>query len=151
MKKNLSMAEIIALAIRGEEDAITYYKKVSNAMARPDLREKCLTLAKEEERHRDMLLQLYRRMTGGEEELPDIPAETGTAEGGLPVALNDIESVLEYAVAREEEAEDFYRKAAERTEDEEAKKLFNQLADIENGHAQMFRAEKEAYDAEMGV
>jgi rubrerythrin len=151
MKEDMSPAEIIALAVKGEEDAIAYYKKVAEVMTRLELSEKCLALAKEEAGHRDMLLQLYRKMVGPDEKLPDIPVDADTAEGGFPIALNDIGSVIEYAVAREEEAEDFYRKAAERIEDESAKRLFNQLADIERAHAQMFRAEKEAYDAEMGM
>lgn len=143
MEKSVSFAEIIALAVKGEEDAITFYEKVAEIVIKPELRDRCKALAKEEGYHRDMLLKLHSKMVSGDEALPKISGNADTAEGGFPIALNDVESMLQFAIAREEEAEEFYKKAAAKAEGF-AQGVFNRLAEIENGHAQTLQIELDA-------
>ncbi|MFH1652858.1 MAG: ferritin family protein [Pseudomonadota bacterium] len=140
-----SAEEIIKLAIRGEEDAAAFYHKVSKMIKNDLVRARYESLAREEEQHRHILISLYHRLTGKVED-PILPeGDFETAEGGFPVALDSIEDALKFAIERESQAAEFYRKLAERTDDHDGKKILDYLADIERSHKNMLESELEAY------
>ena len=144
MKTDLTTIEALGLAIRSEEEAAEFYNRVAKMVKNDMVRAKYEALAQEESRHREMLLGLYRRATG-EEKAPVIPGSPETAEGGFPIPKASMEDLLRLAIVREQEAQEFYRRAAERTSDQTAQRMLQYLADIERGHELMLNAELEAY------
>lgn len=145
MEKNLTSVEAVGLAIRSEEDAAEFYNKVAKLVKNDLVRAKYESLAKEEVGHRLILVNLYKRMTGENTAPPPIPGRPSTAEGGFPMALEAMEDILNFAIAREQEAQVFYKKAATATADISGKRTFEYLADIERGHELSLKAELDAY------
>lgn len=146
MDENLTPIEVIGIAIKSEEDAAGFYNKVAKLVKNELVRAKYESLAKEEASHRQILLNLYKKMTGEHSAPPRPPAKTSTAESGFPImAVESLEDVLEFAVAREQEAAAFYSKSAKQIMDVNTKQTLEYLADIERGHETMLRAEIEAY------
>ena len=146
MKEDLTLLEVIGLAIRSEEDAAEFYGSISKVINNELVRAKYEGLAKEEVGHRHMLVELYKKMSGEKGAPPKIPGSPATAEGGKPVfEAEALEDLLHHAISREVEANDFYRKAATRAIDTNSRRTLEYLADIERGHELMLRGELEAY------
>jgi rubrerythrin len=145
MNEQLTTIEILGLAIRSEEEAAKFYgdlaKRIKNELARA----KYEALAKEEVSHRQLLVGLYRKLTG-EEAPPPIPGHPAVAEGGgQPVETDSIEELLKVAIGREATANEFYRELAPKMQDASSVRLIEYLADIERGHELMLREELAAY------
>lgn len=144
MDKDLTTLEVIGVAIRSEEDAGAFYKKIAGAIHNELVKAKYEGLAHEEMKHRAILLGLYHKLTG-EKKPPEIPGKPLTAEGGFPISINDMEGALRFAIAREQEANLFYKKAAENADDRSAADLLAYLSDLEKGHELMLTKELESY------
>jgi len=141
MQRDKDMADILACAIKAEEDAVSFYEKLEQIAKRESVKGKCRDLAHDERGHRDILLKISSKLIGEGQGLPSVSPERKTAEEGFPVALNDLRSLMLFAIAREEEAERFYVEAADKTDDEEIKNVLLQLASIEKGHAILLEEE----------
>jgi rubrerythrin len=145
MSEELTTVEILGLAIRSEEEAAKFYgdlaKRIGNALARA----KYEALAREESSHRQILINLYRKMTG-EKRPPEITGEPAVAEGGgVHVETEGLERLLQVAIEREQRAGNFYREMSSKMEDANGRRLLQYLADIERGHEVMLASELEAY------
>jgi len=145
VNRELTTVEILGLAIRSEEEAASFYGEIAGRIKNDLAKAKYESLAREEVAHRRLLLNLYKKMTG-EERPPRIPYEPDTAEGGKKrLDAEDLEQLLEAAIAREEEAKNFYKEMASKMTDDNARRLLQYLADIERGHELMLVSELEAY------
>ncbi|MFA4875435.1 MAG: ferritin family protein [bacterium] len=145
MDRELTVVEIIGLGIRSEEDASKFYGSLSKKIQNELVRAKYEGLAREEEQHRRMLVGLYQKMTG-EKNPPVIPGNPATAEGGgAPLISESIEELLQYAIEREREACEFYRRLAPKMSEPTSRRTIEYLADIERGHEGLIRSELEAY------
>jgi rubrerythrin len=112
------------------------------------VRSKYEALAREEARHKQVLAGLYRKMTG-ENAPPPIPGDPAVAEGaGAKPEGGDMETLLEFAIGREREAQAFYNEMAEKADEPNARRLLKYLAGIECGHETMLLTELEAYRAD---
>jgi rubrerythrin len=93
-------------------------------------------MAAEETGHRQMLFEMYRERFG--EHIPLIRRED--VRGFIrrkPVWMTasfDVNAMRRRAESMEQEAANFYRRAAQRTSDAGVRKLLDDLADIEAGH-----------------
>lgn len=146
MKDDLTMVEVIGLAIRSEEEAAHFYGEMSKLIKNDLVHSKFESLAKEEVGHRHMLVELYKKMTGETAAPPKIPGSPKTAEGGMPrFAVESLEELLKLAIKREQEANEFYRDAAVRAKDDNAKRVFEYLAGIERGHEILLKSELDSY------
>lgn len=146
MQNGLTLLEIIGLAIKSEEDAVNFYIQLSELIKNELVQNKYESLAKEEIGHRHMLIELYKKMTGEDSAPPKIPGEPLTAEGGMPpMAIDSLEELLKFAIKCEHSANDFYRRAATQTSDNNAKRILGYLAGIEMGHEILIKSELEAY------
>jgi len=144
MGKEMTTLEIIGLAVKGEQDASDFYKKVADVIKNDIVKAKYEDLSKEELRHKAMLKKLYLKLTG--ENLPrEIKGEKLTAEGGFPVVVSDLEEALLLAISREQEANRFYSAAAQKTSDQSAVNILQYLAEIEKGHELMLARELDSY------
>lgn len=145
MGHDLTTVEIIGLAIRSEEDAAKFYGELSKKIQNAVVRAKYESLAREEESHRHMLLLLYKKMTG-EQNPPRIPGSPALAEGrGVPVMTESLKEILQYAIAREHEACEFYRGLVSKMSEPASKRTIEYLADIEQGHEQLLKSELASY------
>lgn len=145
VEKNLTVVELLGLGIRSEEDAAKFYGSLSKLIRNDLVRAKYEGLAREEESHRQMLLQLYRRFTG-EQNPPRIPGSPATAEGGgAPLATESIEELLQYAIVREQEAHEFYLNLAPKMSEPQSRRTVEYLAEIERGHEALIKSELDSF------
>lgn len=146
MKIELTLVEVIGLAIRSEEDAAHFYGEVVKVIKNESVRVKYESLAREEIGHRHMLVELYKKMTGSPSAPPRIPGSPKTAEGGMPpFAVEALEDLLRLAIRREQEAGEFYRRAAVQSPEDNARRTFDHLAEIEHGHEILLKSELDSY------
>ena len=144
MMKDLTSVEIIGLAIKSEDDAAEFYGAVAKTVKNDLVREKYESLAREEIGHKHVLTELYKKMTG-EMTVPKIKGNYATAEYGHPISMDNMEELLQFAIARENEAEAYYMNAAKQAIDNNGKRILEYLASIERGHANMLEIELENY------
>jgi rubrerythrin len=142
----LTSVETIGLAIRSEEEASKFYggiaKRISNALVKARYED----LAREEVRHRTLLVALYKQMTGDEFSPPRIPGEPDVAENASRAGqTEDLESLLDLAIQRENQAAAYYDEAGKGAKDPSGRQLFAYLADMERGHAFILERELEAF------
>ena len=137
--ENLSEKEILGYAIASEEDAKAFYLKL--AEEKGELIENFFKdLAKAEEAHRTLLLNLYKKIFGDESYLAPqgIPFLESTIN---TVTLGAMVEAMRTALMNEKVAERVYRLLAKRLPEHEA--LFEFLATQERAHYKAIEAHKE--------
>lgn len=140
----LTDREVLALAIASEEEDSRIYQSFADRL-RPDFAASAGIfddMAAEERGHRDSLYGLYRQRFG--EHLPPIRRED--VRGFLkrrPVWWNTNlgpDKMRSEAELMEQQAANFYDKAADQSRDVTVRELFTKLAEVERGHGR--RAEE---------
>src|SRR3954451_23642311 len=135
---DLTEREVLAVAISGEEEDSRIYMSFAEDLADryPDSAKLFEQMAEEEKGHRHMLLQMYEQRFG-----PNLPPiRRANVKGFLrrrPIWLTKnlpLEAIRKEAETMEFEAERFYAKAAEQTQDVGVRKLLGDLAEMEKGH-----------------
>jgi rubrerythrin len=135
---DLSEQEILALAISSEEEDGRIYATYAEKLRADYPASAALFdgMAAEEEEHRRRLIDLHKKRFGNV--IPLIRREhVAGFYNRRPVWLVEnlgIERIREEAANMEAEAENFYRKAAQRTRDADTRKLLGDLAAAESGH-----------------
>jgi rubrerythrin len=136
--KHLSEQEILALAISSEEDDGRIYRWYAQGLSAdyPQSARVFEEMAREEDGHRDALIDEHRRRFGD-----TIPLLRREHVAGFyyrrPVWLIEnlgLERIRDEAARMEGEARDFYHRAAQTTTDAGTRKLLNRLAVAESGH-----------------
>lgn len=135
---DLTEPEILALAITSEEEDSQIYMNFANRLRTdyPSTAAMFEDMAAEEQGHKNMLLDLFRKRFGGT--LPYITRQD--VRGFMrrnPIWLMDnmrIEEVRQQAELMEIEASTYYSKAAAQAQDVEVRKLLGDLALAERGH-----------------
>jgi rubrerythrin len=136
---DLSEQEILALAISSEEDDARIYRQYGEALRAeyPDSSAVFDGMAVEEDDHRRRLIDLHMARFG--KVIPLIRREHVSGYyARRPVWLVEnlgLAKIRSEAEAMERDAERFYRKAAERTQDADTRKLLGDLAAAEAGHS----------------
>ena len=139
--------EILLLAaIKSEVESNKLYKKMSKKTKNGLLRDKLEFLAKEEEKHREFIEEIY--MNHFPEKKLKIPDQTPVP---LPeVKMTDdtlLSTLLKEAMNAEQNASDFYKNLAERFE--QGSKINNTLlyfSDMEIGHYKILEMEKNSME-----
>jgi len=134
--------EIIEEAIYHEQSSHDYYLKVAAAIQDSSGKEQYRHLAHEEIRHREVLEERYRALTGKRFRYD----ANKVADDSLPVPTSNATAIeaLEQAMEHELEAVDKYRELAEGASDEESKNVYQQLAQDEHQHYEWFRDQRNA-------
>jgi rubrerythrin len=138
---DLNDREVLALAIQNEEEDGRIYREFAERMreAYPASAGIFVGMADEENEHRRRLLELYRERFG--DHIPLIRRED--VRGFIrrkPVWISnsfDIDAMRDRAKSMEDEAANFYRRAAARSSDPAVRALLGDLADIEAGHSEL--------------
>jgi len=135
---DLTEQEILALAISSEEDDARIYRSFAERL-RADFPASAAVfdgMAVEEDSHRQRLIDLHRARFG--EVIPLIRREhVAGFYARRPVWLSQtlsLETMRGEAAAMENAAQDFYTRAAARTQDAATRKLLGDLAAAEAGH-----------------
>jgi len=134
----LTEPEILALGVSNEEEDSQIYLNFAHRLQAdfPATAKMFEDMAAEEQQHKNMLLELYRKKFGNR--LPYITRQD--VRGFMtrrPIWLMDklrVDAVRRQAEMMELEASRFYTKAAARTQDVDVRKLLGDLALIEQGH-----------------
>lgn len=136
--EDLTEQEILALAVSSEEEDSQIYMSFSNRLREsfPATAQMFEDMAAEEQGHKNMLLDVFRRRFG--ERMPYITRQD--VRGFMrrtPVWLMDnlrIDVVRRQAELMELESSQFYARAASLAQDVEVRKLLGDLALFEKGH-----------------
>ena len=135
---DLTEREVLAVAISSEEEDSRIYMSFAEDLAEryPDSAKVFEEMAEEERGHRHRLLEMYEQRFG--KHLP--PIRRDNVKGFLrrrPVWLTrnlSLDTIRKEAETMEFEAERFYIKAAEQSQDVDVRRLLGDLAEAEKGH-----------------
>ncbi len=153
-----TIEDLLLLGIKSEIEAARVYRETAARVKNPFLKTRLESLSKEEEKHREILENLYRKffpnkeivLPENPEFLPEFPEIKIFREINT---TTDIRTVLEKAMQAELSARDYYNEIAEMVEDEELAKMMRYMAKIEQGHYNILRIEyedMEEFEAIMG-
>jgi len=147
--ENLSLDEVLDLAIAKEEEAAQGYRDLAAAAENDTIREMFMTFATEEEAHRDSLmqvrlgdLQIFAKSWPEESELLFVPQEGELNPDAKPPA------VILAAIDAERRAFLLYKALAERSEDNGVKTLLDAIAREEAHH---WNSLQKVYDSMCGL
>jgi len=141
------VAEVLKVAIKGEEDGYFFYNLLSQKATNNDAKLKLQGLRDDESRHKKTLLEMYDRYVGGE--LGELPAKglTALAEVFRKGQLEERKTEMEFinlAIEAELAATEYYQRQKELVDDPLFRNIFDQLAEEEHRHYELLMAEKEA-------
>ena len=144
---NFNLEDLLIAAIKSEVDSNNFYTKMSKKTKNGLLEDKLLFLAKEEEKHRLFIEEIY---------MNHFPKNKIVLPKKSPVPLPEIQitdeempmsSLLKSAMQAEKSASEFYKSLAGRFE--EGTKIYNTLlyfSDMEIGHFKILEMEKESME-----
>jgi len=144
MEKSLTAVEVVGLAIAKEREAQDLYTRMSSEMKNPLVREKFLSLGREERRHEEILSGMYLKMTG-EERSPKISFSGKLSKANFPGPNATFEDLLLFAIDREKDSQRLYLEGVSVATDESGRRTFRYLADFERGHEMILKTELENY------
>src|SRR5487761_2484727 len=135
---DLTEREVLAVAIASEEEDSRIYMSFAEDLAEryPESAKLFEQMAEEEKGHRHRLLEIYEKRFG--QKLP--PIRRDNVKGFLrrrPIWLTknqSLDAIRKEVGTMEFEAERFYIKAAEQTQDVGVRRLLGDLAEAEKGH-----------------
>jgi rubrerythrin len=150
--EKLTIEDILGMAVRTEIQGRKFYLKLAEQVTNSEVKSKIVSLADDEKRHERIIVDLYRQILGKEpRDLPD---------KGVPDILSAIQSMnikektellqlLDMAIEAELISAKFYARGARITDDSKTVKVFEQLAEEEDGHYNMLMAEKSALSRDL--
>jgi rubrerythrin len=137
---NLSPWQVLAVAVRSEEDAALFYTELQKRVKNPILIDKLKFLAGEEGKHKAILERLFRQ------KYPDRPKDIPPGVDRLRIKASldgsdDVPALFRAALQAEVEAERYYAEAAAGTGAADARQVLNYLSRVERSHQAMITAE----------
>ena len=146
MYPKLSIIEIIGLAVKNEDDAALFYTDFAQLIDNELVKAKFTSLAEEEKKHGKMLADFYMKLTKETTPPPKVPDAARSAdESRVEFTVDSIEDLLNLAIKKEREASEFYRKAAEKSENNSGRRMLEYLARIELLHEAALKEELNAF------
>lgn len=140
MDAKIKPQDVYPVAVRAEMDAAALYRDLQGRVRNEVLKQKLDFLAKEEDRHKALLERLFR------DHFPErkliVPAEA--KRGRARIFLEGSAAVLDLfrlAMAKEKEAEEFYRDAKAKVDDAGSRKVLEYLRRVERSHYYMLQSE----------
>jgi rubrerythrin len=136
----------LALALEVEKAELRFYIEMAKRAKDERAKKMFLFLAGEEAEHWDVFEKKFVEKLLQKPEMPQVDEElleklTPKYEG----ELSEVKAV-ELGMEQEKLTWEFYEKAAEETEDENVRKIFNELAKVEKEHYELLKAQ---YDSVM--
>jgi rubrerythrin len=126
--------KIITFAITNEIEAYEFYKGVSDKVKDAGLKKIFAALADEEAKHRKLLESFTSDAKQMHfDESKDYKVSKSIEKPKLSLSMKPVDAIA-LAVKNEEEAMDMYTQMASCSTDAEQKKMFQSLANMEQGH-----------------
>lgn len=142
-----TVAEVLRVAIKGEEDGYFFYNQLLEKAVNKDAKLKLQGLRDDEARHKKTLLEMFEKYVGGQVgKLPDkglTPLAEVFRKGNLAERKTEMEFIA-LAIEAELAATEYYEKQKELVDDPFFRNIFDQLAGEEHRHYELLMAEKEA-------
>ncbi len=135
-------------ALLNETEGINFYLMAAEQFKNTSAGKVFKSLAKQEEEHVMYLERLCAKLEGREVEVgkvEQVPKEVIKWDKLEPAMASMALSVFSVGMNLESQSVDFYGKAAERTKDEEAKKLYKELIYWENFHYEQLKGQYDLY------
>ncbi len=134
------LLKTIEISMAEELKASAFYKEVSKQLKDKAARQKFEIMSDSEEYHYQLLKEWCQEQYGLVPKTKEIK-ESKIVIIEKPKKTASYEEIIEIIIASEERACKFYEEAAKKTKNEEAKKLFEMLAEIEGKHVVQFKDE----------
>ncbi len=143
-----SLEDLILLGIKSEEVAKEVYENVAKDAKNPFLKTRLRALAEEEERHRAILVELYKDLFNGKEpeppENPDFIPEFPEIKIFREIGeTTDMRKILEGAMQAELSAKHYYDSIADMMDDARINRIMRYMAKIEEGHYKILKQQYE--------
>lgn len=142
--RELTVVEILGIAIKAEVSAYSLYKRLAMRVKNPVVKQRMLGLAEDEQNHRLILSEKYTEMTG--EEMPAIPKTGDLRQMDVPVEEMSNKEIIAVAAKKEAQATKFYETAIEKVKDPGGKAMLEYLADMERSHENVLLQELKQLD-----
>jgi rubrerythrin len=137
---SLSVEKALSMAVRSETEAAEAYRKLNATIRNFMLKEKMRFLEEEENRHRQLLVALHKKVANGRE-----PADADRSIlPSLSLSLRESQTVpdlIEIAMNAEKAAEEFYDGLSQNVEDRGLQEVLQYLASMEHGHYFLLKGE----------
>ncbi len=132
--------KLFGYAVRAEIDSNKIYKRLSQRVKNPLLKEKFLILAFEEKKHKEVLEQLFASLYKGDKlQVPEVVDQRLLPTVHIKASTSLVE-ILYQAMGAEKSAQDFYASLAVRVRPPK-KKILEYLSKVEKSHYLMLRSE----------
>jgi rubrerythrin len=139
--------EMLLQAIRSEIDGRKFYTYLAEQATNDEAKRKLTNLAEDEIRHEEALINIYKKVYGGEE--PVIPEE---GVGVLSKFFRNPDGregltemqYIDMAIEAELAATNYYKEGAKTAPTDEIKKIYEGMAAEEFNHYELLQAEKSA-------
>ena len=143
----------LQMAIQTEIDGYSFYSRFAAQTEDPDARAMFERLAQDEVMHLELLRNAQAMLEGSGEWTKYLDAPSPPSEGAPIFSRKRVEenvvaytsdlSALRVAYLIEKDAADFYRRAAQETDDANGKRMYLDLARMEEGHLALLQGEYE--------
>ncbi len=137
--RNLTAVEILGIGARSEEDSYKLYRKLAQRVKNKIVKEKLLSLAREEKLHKEILLKKYYELTG--ERFPPIPPRGRERKEAINTEEIAIKELIQIAISKEREAYKLYSLGASKAKDLSGRCMLEYLAVFEKTHEKILKAE----------
>jgi rubrerythrin len=138
--RDLTNLEILSIAIKSEIDAVKLYTRMKEKVEAQDLKEKMNFLIAQEEKHEQILTEVYNK------KFPEV--ELALPPKAIVPMIDDVLSrdatlkeLFEAGMKAEQMAAEFYSGLADKTNDMRAKKTLLYMANMEQSHYSILEAE----------
>jgi rubrerythrin len=131
---NMIDKEIFGVAVRSELDSKKIYEIMAEKTTNFVLKDKLRFLAREEEKHKEILESLFSKLYPDE----DLKIPEKSLISKIDVGATELPELLEKAMESEKIEEKFYRDLAKKSE---YKDILLYLANVEKGHYALLEAE----------
>lgn len=142
IESDLTLIEVLGLGVAQEVAAYKRYQLMAQRVSNPLVKEKFHSLANEEKSHRELLYGMLKKYTG--EEKPPLPRKAPREYTAAEMKEMPLHKILELAIQKEIEAQEFYKEAALKARDPKGKQLLQYLATYEEGHERALKQELDA-------
>ena len=142
-----SLEDLLLTAIKSEIDSNTIYSKLANQVKNGLLKDKLNFLAKEEEKHKIYIEDLFKKQFPGK--TLAIPEKTAVPLPEINISDESIplSKILKQAMNAEQSAQTFYQSLAKLyTNDKQIHNTLTYFADMELGHYKILEVEKESME-----
>jgi rubrerythrin len=138
--RDLTNLEILSIAIKSEIDAVKLYTRMKEKVEADDLKEKMDFLIAQEQKHEQILTEVYNK------KFPEV--ELALPPKAIVPMIDDVLSrdatlkeLFEAGMTAEKMAEEFYSGLADKSNDMRAKKTLLYMANMERSHYAILEAE----------